>query len=220
MDCLLKKSKNSKIPFEDWLSVDPLFEKYAGMSPYNYCAGNPVMMVDEDGRELQLFGDKKNIDLAVSHLQAKVGSGYALTMDERGFVSGAYTGEKVTKHQQRNINKLNQIISDKNIRVRLKTTSGYRTSSNRALLGGAFMGNIVHGNQAVANQEVNPEVLDLVDEAFKKETGSMLFHEVTEAYIGAQISIKEKVSAKEAIYGVENPIFIKHIVKQVHNQVL
>ena len=33
-----------------WLSVDPLFDKYVGMSPYNYCAGNPVMMVDPDGR--------------------------------------------------------------------------------------------------------------------------------------------------------------------------
>ncbi len=32
-----------------WLSVDPLFEKYAGMSPYNYCMGNPVVMVDVDG---------------------------------------------------------------------------------------------------------------------------------------------------------------------------
>lgn len=34
-----------------WLSVDPLFEKYAGMSPYNYCAGNPVKFLDPDGRE-------------------------------------------------------------------------------------------------------------------------------------------------------------------------
>ena len=32
-----------------WLSVDPLFEKYVGMSPYNYCMLNPVMMVDVDG---------------------------------------------------------------------------------------------------------------------------------------------------------------------------
>ena len=32
-----------------WLSVDPLFEKYAGISPYNYCMGNPVKMVDPDG---------------------------------------------------------------------------------------------------------------------------------------------------------------------------
>ena len=33
-----------------WLSVDPLWEKYVGMSPYNYCMLNPVMMVDPDGR--------------------------------------------------------------------------------------------------------------------------------------------------------------------------
>ena len=33
-----------------WLSVDPLFEKYVGMSPYNYCMLNPVMLVDLDGR--------------------------------------------------------------------------------------------------------------------------------------------------------------------------
>ena len=33
-----------------WLSTDPLQEKYPGMSPYNYCAGNPVKLVDPDGR--------------------------------------------------------------------------------------------------------------------------------------------------------------------------
>ncbi len=32
-----------------WLSVDPLFEKYVGMTPYNYCAGNPVKLVDPNG---------------------------------------------------------------------------------------------------------------------------------------------------------------------------
>ncbi|MCQ2211556.1 MAG: RHS repeat-associated core domain-containing protein [Paludibacteraceae bacterium] len=35
-----------------WLSVDPMWEKYVGMSPYNYCAGNPVMLVDPDGRSI------------------------------------------------------------------------------------------------------------------------------------------------------------------------
>ena len=33
-----------------WLSVDPLFEKYVGMTPYNYCHGNPIVLVDPDGR--------------------------------------------------------------------------------------------------------------------------------------------------------------------------
>ena len=34
-----------------WLSVDPLASKYPSMSPYMYTAGNPVMLVDPDGRD-------------------------------------------------------------------------------------------------------------------------------------------------------------------------
>jgi RHS repeat-associated protein len=33
-----------------WLSVDPMSDKYPSMSPYNYCANNPVILVDPDGR--------------------------------------------------------------------------------------------------------------------------------------------------------------------------
>jgi RHS repeat-associated protein len=33
-----------------WLSVDPMAHKYPSMSAYMYCAGNPVMLVDPDGR--------------------------------------------------------------------------------------------------------------------------------------------------------------------------
>lgn len=35
-----------------WTSVDPLAEKYYHISPYAYCGGNPVMLVDPDGREV------------------------------------------------------------------------------------------------------------------------------------------------------------------------
>ena len=32
-----------------WLSVDPMSDKYPSISPYNYCAWNPVKLVDPDG---------------------------------------------------------------------------------------------------------------------------------------------------------------------------
>ena len=35
-----------------WLSVDPLADKYPGLSPYTYCADNPVRLIDPDGREI------------------------------------------------------------------------------------------------------------------------------------------------------------------------
>ena len=35
-----------------WLSVDPMSDKYPSMSPYNYCANNPVKLIDPDGMEI------------------------------------------------------------------------------------------------------------------------------------------------------------------------
>jgi len=35
-----------------WLSVDPMADKYPSISPYAYCAWNPVKLKDPDGREI------------------------------------------------------------------------------------------------------------------------------------------------------------------------
>ena len=35
-----------------WLSVDPMADKYPSISPYAYCAWNPVKLVDPEGRDV------------------------------------------------------------------------------------------------------------------------------------------------------------------------
>ena len=35
-----------------WLSVDPMADKYPSISPYAYCAWNPVKLVDPDGKDV------------------------------------------------------------------------------------------------------------------------------------------------------------------------
>ena len=35
-----------------WLSVDPMSDKYPSLSPYTYCANNPVKLVDPNGEEI------------------------------------------------------------------------------------------------------------------------------------------------------------------------
>ena len=37
-----------------WLSVDPMADKYPGVSPYVYCGNNPVRLVDPDGERIIL----------------------------------------------------------------------------------------------------------------------------------------------------------------------
>ena len=38
-----------------WLSVDPMASKYPSLSPYVYCADNPVKLVDPNGMEIVIF---------------------------------------------------------------------------------------------------------------------------------------------------------------------
>ena len=39
-----------------WLSHDPLAEKFFGISPFIYCAANPVNLVDLDGKDIIIHG--------------------------------------------------------------------------------------------------------------------------------------------------------------------
>jgi RHS repeat-associated protein len=45
-----------------WLSVDPMSDKYPNLTPYAYCANNPVILVDPDGRDWYESEDKKTIE--------------------------------------------------------------------------------------------------------------------------------------------------------------
>ncbi len=45
-----------------WLSVDPLADKYPSISPYAYCAWNPLKLVDPDGREVDDPEKKKKLE--------------------------------------------------------------------------------------------------------------------------------------------------------------
>ena len=49
-----------------WLSVDPLADKYPGVSPYVYCANNPVRLVDADGRDIWELDECGNI---INHIE-------------------------------------------------------------------------------------------------------------------------------------------------------
>jgi len=40
-----------------WLSVDPMADKYPNLSPYNYCAWNPMKLIDPNGMDTAFAGE-------------------------------------------------------------------------------------------------------------------------------------------------------------------
>jgi RHS repeat-associated protein len=65
-----------------WLSVDPLADDYPSLSPYIYCANNPIVYIDPDGRSFDEWG----IDAAgnIKHLSFKEGPDELYRIDSKG----------------------------------------------------------------------------------------------------------------------------------------
>jgi RHS repeat-associated protein len=61
LDFTARMYANSEIPI--FTTQDPLSEKYYSLSPYMYCAGNPVNRIDPDGMGYTDFGNQKKIDI-------------------------------------------------------------------------------------------------------------------------------------------------------------
>ncbi|MGB4292177.1 MAG: RHS repeat-associated core domain-containing protein [Bacteroidales bacterium] len=79
---------------------DRFAEKYNWMTPYQYGANNPVLMIDVNGDSVQVTGRQKNVDQFISMLNARTGNTYAvqngylvrtsenLNLETNGTVSG------------------------------------------------------------------------------------------------------------------------------------
>jgi RHS repeat-associated protein len=74
-----------------WTTCDPLAGKYPEWGPYNYCAGNPVNVVDPDGSILDTFFDAASLTLGVKSFVSNVRQGNvgAAIVDGVGIVADA-----------------------------------------------------------------------------------------------------------------------------------
>ena len=68
-----------------WLSVDPMADKFPGLSPYAYCAWNPVKLLDPDGRMVSPIFDT---DGNLLGSDADGYSGKAIVMEKEKFKQG------------------------------------------------------------------------------------------------------------------------------------
>ncbi|MBR4787074.1 MAG: RHS repeat-associated core domain-containing protein [Bacteroidales bacterium] len=147
-----------------WLSVDPMSDKYPSLSPYTYCANNPVRCVDPDGEEVVITGDQAMT--AFESLQS--GTNLHLTMDEQGRITPS--GDAMNENDEQLLNAINS--SD----VKCVINTGLQYGA------GEYAGTQYDDDNGTAVSTNNVNIVSMMDLEKKGASGSGIIHEITEGY--------------------------------------
>jgi RHS repeat-associated protein len=173
-------------------TVDPLAEKYYSISPYVYCANNPLKYVDLKGDSLTLVGQQRDLQAVVDVHNDRLKGYYDVTVNGNGLVSmavvpGADMGT-MTKSQQNYADILNKVVNGSDG----MTTINVVNNSEDVLIGLASTATIDIGDmQRLGEGNVG--------------SGTTLMHEIWEQYKLQVGNVPINAAHRQAI-GVENII--------------
>jgi len=185
-----------------WLSVDPMSDKYPHLTSYNYCANNPVMLIDPDGREIWINGDDGN------NYQYK---------DRKLFLNGEeYTGnDKFATNSRGHLNKLkdngmNDEISGLEAsfnkhNMQRNEGNSWDPSNNRDASNGKGTGSTINYNpdqQSFEGWDRAPEV-GLAHEMQHASDGDLGKYDNSTIELSRTIGIGNKVDKKYSKYKVD-----------------
>ena len=109
-----------------WHGVDPLSEKYYPISPYSFCANNPIKFVDSDGRDIKIWY-KDNNGLSRSYVY----SGGSVTVANK-FVNQVVEAYQYNKRNTGGDNPMTKAVEG-NVMINIMQTdgpNGYRSAFN------------------------------------------------------------------------------------------
>ena len=168
-----------------WLSVDPMAAKYPSLSPYVYCANNPIKLVDPNGEEVYIIGDAASVANAFANLQS--GTNLKLTINEDGKISA--TGDALNENDQQLMEAINSSDVRCNIHIGAPESPG------------EYWGTIYDSDKKSAVSTNIIKLSSLKNLEREGASGSGIIHEITEGYhlgcyaINNAVSIPEYASA-------------------------
>lgn len=155
-----------------WIGVDPLAEKYYSISPYAYCAGNPVNRIDPDGKQIfglnipfsPLLGVSDPILLSnkpvATETMARVGRATTETVSKTSEATSS--GSKVPKLEVKGLEKsLNESNKTNNsgekgtttFTEKVRPTKGADGSTSKHLIESDSKGNTISKTHQVTNEQ-------------------------------------------------------------------
>ena len=184
-----------------FISVDRYASKYPFISPYAYCAWNPVKLTDPTGDSVTITGDAASKTEALRQIQQK-SKNMIFSIDENNRLT--YTGSARTEMEKY----MAGIIDNKEVYVDLCLLNNSYYNGIPLEAAGGFDGNTrsEDGKIAYASQVINIKGSDRWDKICKN-LGNAIWHEISEAFEGGLISLELQQDASPALQGTQNPIF-------------
>ncbi|MBR4647131.1 MAG: RHS repeat-associated core domain-containing protein [Bacteroidales bacterium] len=133
-----------------WLSVDPMSDKYPSLSPYVYCADNPVKLVDPNGEEIVIFVNKTKY-----------------TYNGKDFVDGNGNVANFNKNsfEYRVLSDLNKLYNSKSGMIRSKLTDMMKSKHQHSIV------NRTTSDGVGFNHALKPTLAEKYGEGSDTETG-------------------------------------------------
>ena len=180
--------------------MDPMADKYPSLSPYAYCAWNPVKLVDPDGRDVYINGNQA--DRAVQRLETDK---MKITRDSQtGQLSvniGDYKRSDLSKHE----NLIYEAIMSEDVTIQVTAAATHKSHDGMGKLVDAYYGDdgksygtrggSFHGATYFENDGSSCAYtrcfmdVDLLD---KNGFNQAVPHEISEQYMLGKMAIKKK----------------------------
>ena len=184
-----------------FLSVDPMADKYPSISPYAYCAWNPMKLVDPDGREIIIKDGKNCYYYVKGHVYAN--------KNGRGLIFDSQLGEEASKIKE-NLDKMSNDNAGEKVVNRLTNSKDKYTIAADAKTGDGSYSAFSNKVSLVSGKLNNMEALSHeLFHAYQDDNGRIpqtVYNEV-EAYIFSGMMSGKKTMG---MMSDKNPEYSKH----------